>query len=180
MLCWETTVMRTLLRKNLASHKHRNFLTSIIYALTLGCIIFLLVTANLQVQSISSMHLVESADLMLDRYMGVDPKKTDPILLKYKNDIEDFGYMSSVLEHYQNEKAEFQFADRANLITKGQYITAVQPSHLFDDSFNIYSFKDEHTALSATEQLYTARGSQAVGTVKKNTDPMIRDLDDYK
>lgn len=49
LLFWETPVMRTLLRKNLSSHKARNFLTSIIYALTLGCIIFLLVTANLQV-----------------------------------------------------------------------------------------------------------------------------------
>ena len=59
--------------------------------------------------------------------------------------------MSSVLEHYQNENAEFQFADRANLITKGQYITAVQPSKLFDDSFNTYSFKEKRTKLSATE-----------------------------
>ena len=49
LLFWETPIMRTLLRKNLSSHKHRNFLTSIIYALTLGCIIFLLVSANLQV-----------------------------------------------------------------------------------------------------------------------------------
>jgi len=65
------------------------------------------------------MHLVESADLIFDRYMGVDPKKTDPVLLKYKDDILDFGYMSAVLEHYQNEDAEFQFADRANMITKG-------------------------------------------------------------
>ena len=49
---WERESMRILLRKNLASHKPRNFLTSIIYSLTLGCIIFLLVTASLQIQSI--------------------------------------------------------------------------------------------------------------------------------
>ena len=65
------------------------------------------------------MHLIESADLILDKFMGVDPKLVDPVLRKYKDDIKDFGYMSSVLEHYQNENAEFQFADRANLITKG-------------------------------------------------------------
>ena len=100
LLFWETPVMRTLLRKNLSSHKSRNFLTSIIYALTLGCIIFLLVSANLQVQSVSSMHLIESADLMLDKFMGVDPKQIDPILRSYSGDIKDFGYMSSVLEHY--------------------------------------------------------------------------------
>lgn len=44
---WERESMRGLLKKNLASHKQRNYLTSIIYALTLGCIIFLLVTASL-------------------------------------------------------------------------------------------------------------------------------------
>ena len=50
---WERTSMRALLRKNLAAHKQKNFLTSIIYALTLGVIIFLLVTASLQIQSIT-------------------------------------------------------------------------------------------------------------------------------
>lgn len=44
---WEKEAMKGLLRKNLSSHKQRNYLTSIIYALTLGCIIFLLVTASL-------------------------------------------------------------------------------------------------------------------------------------
>ena len=46
---WERQSMRKLLMMNLASHKPRNFLTSIIYTLTLGCIIFLLVTARLQI-----------------------------------------------------------------------------------------------------------------------------------
>ena len=151
LLFWETQVLRTLLRKNLSSHKHRNFLTSIIYSLTLGCIIFLLVTANLQVQSVTGMHNIESADIVLDQYMGVDPKLTDPILEKYADEIEDFGYMSSILNYYQNDQAEFQFADRANLVTKGQYIYAVQPSQLFDDSFISYSFKERRSALSATE-----------------------------
>ena len=46
---WERQSMRKLLKMNLASHKPRNSLTSIIYTLTLGCIIFLLVTARLQI-----------------------------------------------------------------------------------------------------------------------------------
>ena len=44
---WEKRGMQILLAKNLAMHKGRNKLTSIIYALTLGCIIFLLVAADL-------------------------------------------------------------------------------------------------------------------------------------
>ena len=46
---WEQKAIKNLLRKNLAAHKPRNYLTTIIYALTLGCIIFLMVTASLQV-----------------------------------------------------------------------------------------------------------------------------------
>ena len=30
------------------------------------------------------MHLIESADLILDKFMGVDPKNIDPVLQKYK------------------------------------------------------------------------------------------------
>ncbi len=48
---WEKKSMRALLRTNLKAHKDHNFLTSIIYSLTLGCAIFLLVTANLSIKS---------------------------------------------------------------------------------------------------------------------------------
>ena len=47
LLFWETKAMKTLLRKNMLAHKRKNRLTAIIYALTLGCIIFLLTSANL-------------------------------------------------------------------------------------------------------------------------------------
>ena len=47
LLFWEKRSMRTLIRKNLIAHKKTNQLTSIIYALTLGCIIFLIEAANL-------------------------------------------------------------------------------------------------------------------------------------
>lgn len=45
---WEKESMRTLLLKNLSTHKQKNRLTALIYSLSLGCIIFLLVSANLQ------------------------------------------------------------------------------------------------------------------------------------
>ena len=47
LLFWEKRSMRTLVRKNLIAHKRTNKLTSVIYALTLGCIIFLIEAANL-------------------------------------------------------------------------------------------------------------------------------------
>ena len=46
---WERKAMKILLSKNLTAHKERNKLTSIVYALTLGCMIFLMVAVQLQV-----------------------------------------------------------------------------------------------------------------------------------
>ena len=51
-LFWEDHSIRSILAKNVVAHRGRNRLTSNIYALTLGCIIFLIVSANLQVESI--------------------------------------------------------------------------------------------------------------------------------
>jgi len=55
LLCWEKTSMKGLLRKNLIAHKERNKLTSIIYSLTLACVMFLVTSLNLQIVSIGLM-----------------------------------------------------------------------------------------------------------------------------
>ena len=47
LLFWESKSMKMVLRKNMTTHKRKNRLTAIIYALTLGCIIFLLTSAAL-------------------------------------------------------------------------------------------------------------------------------------
>lgn len=41
--------MKLMILKNLIAHKQKNQTTAIIYSLTLGCIIFLIVMLNLQV-----------------------------------------------------------------------------------------------------------------------------------
>ena len=75
--------MKMLLRKNMSAHKSHNALTSIIYSLTLGCVIFLLVTANLQIQSISakSEQVIFGADIEVQVVQdGVAASIFDPIL----------------------------------------------------------------------------------------------------
>ena len=54
LLFWEKKSMITLIRKNLIAHKRTNELTSIIYALSLGCIIFIIVAATLQITEINN------------------------------------------------------------------------------------------------------------------------------
>jgi hypothetical protein len=47
LLLFERKSMKLLIVKNLSAHRQSNRLTSIIYSLTLGCIIFVIVTADL-------------------------------------------------------------------------------------------------------------------------------------
>jgi len=49
-LLWEKQSMKKLVLKNLSAHKLRNMMTSIIFSLSLGFIIFLIVAYNLQIK----------------------------------------------------------------------------------------------------------------------------------
>ena len=68
LLCWEKKSMKTLLRKNLLAHKRTNKLTSVIYALSLGCIIFLIVAATLQIQEINNLQSTPGVDIQVISY----------------------------------------------------------------------------------------------------------------
>lgn len=161
---WEKKSMRTLLRKNLGAHKKRNSLTSLIYALTLGCIIFLLVTASLQIQSISSMDRIPGVDIYIFISNGdnaitdaVDAKVTDPILMEFKDSIQDFAYITADVNYYQNTKAYVVSSDLANIQSEGIKLRGLQTAQLIDDTMT-YDFYDTDSDLTPSEQLYTARG----------------------
>ena len=65
LLVWEKKSMKTLLKKNLIAHKRTNQLTSVIYALSLGCVIFLIVAATLQIAEINSLTATPGIDLIV-------------------------------------------------------------------------------------------------------------------
>jgi hypothetical protein len=52
MLFWENESMRVMIVKNLTAHKLRNKMTSIIFSISLGFTIFLVVVYNLQLKVI--------------------------------------------------------------------------------------------------------------------------------
>jgi len=54
LLFFERKSMKQLILKNLISHRESNKLTAIIFSLTLGCIIFVVVSANLQLQTLTN------------------------------------------------------------------------------------------------------------------------------
>ena len=75
-------------------------MTSIIYALTLGCIIFLLVTASLEIESITNSNTLSNCDIEMYSFRSLNATEVDPVLLKYKDSIKDFGYQSAWIEQY--------------------------------------------------------------------------------
>ena len=89
---WEQKSMRTLLKKNLMAHKSTNKLTSVIYALTLGCVIFLCVGLNLMLKSVESLGVITDVDITVTD--SVDPAVLDPILASYADSIHSFGYQT--------------------------------------------------------------------------------------
>jgi len=88
LLFWERKSMRALIKKNLVAHKHTNKLTSIIYALTLGCVIFLCVALNLVIKSTenyssgSPSGFPSTADLVLSGLLVVTAP-LDDVLTNY-------------------------------------------------------------------------------------------------
>ena len=95
--------MQILVRKNLVSHRHRNKLTSIIYSLTLGAVIFMLVSSTITLKQLTTGGAITNCDLYLHgpritRNLPVEnyllSNETDPVLVKYKDKIKDFVYLT--------------------------------------------------------------------------------------
>lgn len=105
LLFWERKSMRTLIKKNLVAHKHTNKLTSIIYALTLGCVIFLCVALNLVIKTTEGGGLSSSwtqADIIVESNSSTrgtinQTENIDNVLSQYADDIKDFAYVTSSL-----------------------------------------------------------------------------------
>lgn len=102
LLFWERKSMRTLVKKNLVAHKNTNKLTSVIYAMTLGCVIFLCVALNLVIKSTQSFSsesegsLPANADIDLIGFFPVTGN-LDKILVKYAPNIKSFAFVTQPL-----------------------------------------------------------------------------------
>lgn len=96
LLFLETKSMKILILKNLSAHRESNRLTSIIYSLTLGCIIFVIVASNLQISLFTS----TTQYGMIDMTIGAGNENLlishiDPILKEYEYAIEKFAYITA-------------------------------------------------------------------------------------
>ena len=93
--------------------------------------------------------------------------KTDAILEKYEKHIKSFGYTTDPIDMLINEGVVVRFADQAGMDRiDGVSVYGVSPSSILDESMEFTYKETEKSWLGATEQLYTARGSQGVGMAR--------------
>ena len=75
-------------------------MTSIIYSLTLGTIIFVIVAANLQISLFTTNSLNGDIDLRIEAYgPWFYAEDIDPVLIQYKDYITSFGLQTAMMAH---------------------------------------------------------------------------------
>ena len=192
LLFWEKKSTRSLIKKNLVAHKHTNKLTSIIYALTLGCVIFLCVALNLVIeiaqQGSESAQEYEYADIILTStsQYGFYTGSLDRVLKANQLVIRDFGYIPQKLTEAQSRHIEPRgspryvvLQDMAQMHLRYSDVIGLQPSTYFDDAISI-GWSSDKTGLAVTDQLYTARGVQGTAGSKEVNERLYIDPDDLK
>ena len=181
---WERKSMRALLKKNLVAHKQTNKLTSIIYALTLGCVIFLCVSLNLVIRATSgTTGPLAGSDIWITSDAALNATDIDPILKSFADDIQEFGYVTdslrSVFSDY-DDGSGIQWRDMAKQESVDGDMLAFSPASMFAEAMqgNI-EWQSSETGLNLAEQMYTARGSQSFAIKQKYATTLYLDVEDY-
>lgn len=165
-LFFESKSMKKMVKKNLAAHRMRNKMTSLIYSIALGFIIFLLVSFKLQMTS-DQMEQLRPRGAYFRLFNRAKNKKMlmpellDPVLKKHENIIRSFTFSTHNLPELYNTTVDYNLAsDAARVKMSTLDIYGVQPS-LYDAMINEFwtIHWQDLSKLSITEQLYTARGS---------------------
>jgi len=112
LLIFETRSMRRMVLNNFKAHTMRNRLTSTIFSMALGFIIFLLVSYKLQIKQVKVNQLKDMGSYPFlrveDRVSILKPKDVEPVLKNNSHLIEDFTWISQPLRFnsYSSDIAE--------------------------------------------------------------------------
>lgn len=120
-LFWEKSSMRQMVTKNLTAHKMRNKMTSIIYSIALGFVIFLVVVYNLQIR-VTQLQQLQAAGAYFKISMKgtgnyIEPEIFDPILKQFADSIESFSYITTAMnkdQQYDIKNAQASDNSRIN------------------------------------------------------------------
>jgi hypothetical protein len=128
--------MITLIRKNLIAHRKKNKLTSLIYSLTLGCVIFLLMTVALNLKTIIYKNEGKNYGAQLFYYnvgsehgTHLNTTSLQAILDKNSENITDWAYETAKVSYGKERVYDRAFLDYHHVYTIG-----LTPSSMYDDS----------------------------------------------
>ncbi len=163
---WDSAAVYAIVRKNLVAHKLRNRKSTIMYALSLGFIIFTIVSFKLQTDSLlalaergrgatfkvdagwNTQHGIEHLRPSIERWVATE------------RDVVGMAYISSALNVLMGSSTDLHSLGK--LYTAEHIVYAVSPN-FFEVSLAQYlSVFDAYAGLRIGEQLYSARGSQSV------------------
>lgn len=134
-LFWEKNSMRQMIFKNLTAHKMRNKMTSIIFSISIGFIIFLVVMYKLQITSQQLIKLRNSGAYFRVENRGafaLNPETFDPIIERNIKNIESFAYCTTPLhEDATYGVKETIGSDKARVNDEDLYVEGASPS-IFD------------------------------------------------
>jgi hypothetical protein len=169
-LFYERTSTRLLVLKNMIAHKQRNRSTILIYALSVGFLIMIIVAYNLEIQNSTAITQLEQGHYLYFRMTNqgsLTPTLLETRLQAVDNLIDVLAYETWGTKEgidvngYDNLYA----SDHLKLIEMESNMYGVTP--FFQQTLMNKYIKMEKsnttTDLSITEQLYTARGTQGVG-----------------
>ena len=176
---------KTLIVKNLIGHKMRNQKTAIMYALSLGFVIFITVAADMQIKSAA--YQVQQQKGV---YLEIKPnyyRYLDWTTLEYQlannlqNEVDSWAFITDDLNSYLtiNGYQSVYVTHVGQLYTLNAKIVGVSPQ-IFQTTFPEYLITDQDNGVSGLDlgyQLYTARGSQSAVIGKYYANKLDLNLD---
>jgi ABC-type antimicrobial peptide transport system permease subunit len=165
LLCVERAAVRVIVLKNLVAHRRRNRMTTVMYALSLGFIIFLYVSYDVQITSVIYQRQ-QSRGALLQLYIdGADDVYVGAALEAYGDAspyIDGYGWTTPLLEHTQPVINQASIGNIGRVYRYKNWLHAVTPN-FFEVSLRGFLRADVYDADwlngDLAQQLYTARGA---------------------
>jgi len=186
-LFYEATSMRILVLKNLIAHKPRNRMTVAIYAMSIGFLIMIVVSYNLEIyNSLVVQKMDEGTYLHMDASGGsyLLPSQVEPYLKEVENLIEYHAWESfetRSLPKGIGVNSAF-LSDELTLLNFPIGIYGVIPYYTESlmDQFLKMKSENTSTSLGLGQQLYTARGMQGGAMGGSVMRKLNVDVDEWK
>jgi len=184
---WTKASFRDLIMKNLVAHKIRNRQTAIMYSLSLGFVVFLMVALHQQLNTMAFSVQAEKGALIEIKSATdgefLDQKQLESFMANIQDSIESYAWITQDLASYaaQNNLDGVSVTHTGKLYKLNPFIRGVSPT-IFQTTLNKFlaiNDQDKNTGLDLGEQLYTARGAQGViiGETYKNQLGVSLDID---